>query len=63
MLTLDAASANELLQWHTVWTLRETIEHTAQWYRRCLEQKNYDILCDWADYTAEAERQEAVWTK
>jgi CDP-glucose 4,6-dehydratase len=52
LLYLDSAKARRVLNWHPVWNIDTTLEKTAEWYRKWLEDANiisYQQLTEYVD--------------
>jgi CDP-glucose 4,6-dehydratase len=63
LLRLDCSKANSQLKWHPVWNAKETIQRTADWYRRFYREKHLGTADDLAAYCHDAKKQDLIWSK
>ena len=63
LLRLNCDKAAEQLGWHGVWSLQETFERTAAWYREFHTSGRVNTLEDLERYTADAVERKLPWTK
>jgi CDP-glucose 4,6-dehydratase len=61
MLRLDCSKARTRLRWLPVWTGRDTVEKTAQWYRAFYELNGLLSLEQLHLYIADAQSKHMVW--
>ena len=61
MLRLDCSKARTQLQWFPVWTGKETIVKTAEWYRIFYESGKVQSMIDLDSYIADAKIKKVIW--
>ena len=65
LLSLNIEKAHKILNWQPVWSFRDTIAHTVQWYRQVCEAKESPkdlILSQISKYVDNAGTQKKSWT-
>jgi CDP-glucose 4,6-dehydratase len=63
MLRLDCSKSRALLHWMPVWTSREAVEKTVQWYRAFYESGRILSLENLESYVADARSRHIKWTE
>ncbi len=63
LLMLDSTKARRLLGWEPVWGIVPTLERTTDWYRAYSETGKMLTAQQIDDYSAQATRQSAIWTR
>ena len=63
LLALDCSKAQNILNWHGVWTPEETFKRTASWYREFYTGGRTATGEDWNAYINSARKEQLSWTK
>ena len=63
LLLLDASKAKRELEWYGIWSVKETLERTARWYRDFYCNGKINTFDDLADYISCAKSKGLKWTK
>ncbi len=63
LLRLDCSKANGRMQWHSTWSVKETIQRTANWYHQFYRKNELYSAIDLADYCRAAAEQDLIWNK
>lgn len=62
LLQLDSSKAQQILKWHNVWDLSETVAITTEWYRNFYENKQILTLDHITKYCKDAKQQQLEWS-
>lgn len=63
LLKLDCSKAQDELKWRSVWSSKETLNSTTNWYRTFYENKKIETLKDLNQYVEKAKSLDLSWTK